>query len=61
MRFIDTDPDVNKHTPLCSCEFCLDMKRVIFKGCSQEFFATFKTSNPYLYEVLKTDGFIHES
>lgn len=58
MKIIDTNPNTSEHTPMCSCDFCMEMKRVLFKDTPDSFFDELKINNPALYEVLKSDGFI---
>jgi hypothetical protein len=56
IKFIDTEPDKNKHTPLCSCDFCIKMKQLCFGDMPIEFKKELKDANPILYQVLVSDG-----
>lgn len=56
IKIIDTEPDIGLHTPLCSCNHCIKLKKICFGSFPKEDREDIKTTNPHIYQVLKNDG-----
>lgn len=52
-KIIDTEPDIGKHTYLCSCEECIKIKKTLFGDFSKEGRSKYK--NSLLERVLLND------